>query len=150
MLQGKCYTLDNLPIWVFKKVIETKERHHLIRLPSRIGLKVSDKRLEDCWRSIMSDFIKEYGVSDSYKRYKNEMCIALDMWYRAHAEGQKHLSAIAQLHQLQAMQALSLEGDSFEDTLASVSKGMGFRVDPMKVTVKEFYSYSKILMQDVG
>lgn len=96
----------------------------------------------ELWSNIYNEFLEEYGLSDKFKKYLRLRIKATRLYNEALLEGKKHKITFAKLADLQALDAIkeSNEGD-LGKTSASLSKYYGFRINPMEISVKEYYDY---------
>lgn len=123
-------SIDNMPIAVFSKIMRTGDF-------SEIG--------EQVWIKIFDEYIDAFGLGEyeSYLRLQQE---AVKNYFLAYCKGQMHLVTIAELKERQAEEMISeTDSLSLEKAAAAVSKFMGFRVNVAEVSVKEFYTYIKLM-----
>ena len=146
LIKSDCYdSIHNLPIGIFQQIIKTGNHSLLIKKG-----KENDKYLSDKWHRIYDEFLKEFGVPDQYKQYiKLKLKWAKEI-ERVWLKGEKWRLSFADIAKMEAEQLINNIESDFTETLAYVSKGMSFRVNPNTVTVYEFYSYVKTLEKRVN
>jgi len=132
-------TIEELPIYNFNKII--KEGNLSFLLKSGV---ITDEA-DFIWENIIDEFTKYVGFSKSYEdymRFKKEEALLI---CQAYLEDKKYLLNFARVAAIQAEESLGKNEEDFEKSVALVSKYMGFRVNTKETTVKEFYSYVKII-----
>lgn len=141
MKSKKDYSIANFPIGLFMQIMQTGNVS-LIDAPAR--------KQADVWAKIYDEYIEAYGISESYQSYLDLKGTAIDLYFKAFCQGQKHFATLAEVKERQA-EAVLMEttGQSFDVMLASVSKFMGFRVDPATTSVKEFFSYVELMQKTI-
>ena len=132
-------SIDYLPVGIFNKILKTGEVERLCYTG-----KVRTSRLEKAWNDIMIEFVDEFGIIEEYEQYlelMKEVCI---LYEKVYLEGDRTSRTLARHKEAEAAQILKGIPDvDFGSSLAKVSKKMGFRVDPNKTPVREFYGYLK-------
>jgi len=146
LIKSDCYdSIHNLPIGIFQKIIKTGNHSLLIKKG-----KESDKFLSKKWHQIYDEFLKEFGVPDQYRQYiKLKLKWAKEV-ERVWLKGERWRQPRVDIAKHEAKQLITGIESDFAETLAYVSKGMSFRVNPNTVTVYEFYSYVKTLEKRVN
>ena len=110
-----------------------------------ISGKVRQTRLVRVWESILVDFVNEFDIADSYRRYLELMKKACILYKKAYCDGDKINWTLAKVKEAEAEEIMqSIPEPDFNKLLAQVSKFMGYRINPNEVTVKEFYGYLKL------
>ena len=133
--------IKQLPVAVFSEVSKTGDLQQLV-----ISGGVSKKQLVKAWQDITGQFIKEFGLNESYKKYLSLMTQVILLNHDIYVKGQKWKKIKAKVKSNQANSLISLQGAvRFSEQIAEISKKMGFRVDPYEVSVFEFYGYIKHL-----
>ena len=131
-------SIKTLPVATFQEILATG--NYRLLGPG------TDAQLETAWASIFDEYIKEFGLSESYKSYVRHMAKAIAYYNKAYNQGYKFAITLAEVEKAKAkMQLVESTGNGFTMLVAQVSKGMGFRVDPNSTSVAEFYSYLKLL-----
>ena len=142
-------SIENLPQWNFQKVLQTGDLRFILVLDDYFeieSVKVNKSiDLNTIWEKIFDEYIKEFGLSDSYMRVmRDRRRIALlkcDMIIR----GDYGLEAAIRIQE----KKLDDEGNkteiSFEETVAHVEKYRGMAIDVTKVSVKRFNTYLKMM-----
>lgn len=110
--------------------------------------KCKEKEAFKAWEKIISQYIDVFGIPEGYKEYLRKKLSAVKMYERAFVKGQKGYEIHGQLMEAEANKMMNIgTGQKFELLTAQVSKGMGFIVDPSKVTVRQFYGYVNLLQK---
>lgn len=131
-------SIHSLPIMIFNNVIKNND-------PTLLVIEGEFKPMEliVVWEKIYSEFIDEFGLSETYlhyirikKKWANEM-------YRVWVKGEKYRQAFAEIHLEESSKLQQSNEDTFTKDIALLSKHMGFRINPHEITVFEYYSYIK-------
>lgn len=138
---SKC-NIDEFPVGLFHKILQTGD------LGLLGGVRV--KYREDAWANLFDGYIKSCGLSETYKQYLELKSEAIDYYFKSFINGDKHFETMAEVKERQA-EAIAAENQSadFDTLAASVSKFMGFRIDTMEVSIKEFYSYVELMQASI-
>lgn len=101
--------------------------------------------------TLYSDFIRTFGVSDSYKTYLDkvvEIRIAeIDMILFDDPSMETFIDIMkVELEDIK----MSGSGGTYMDTAIAVEKNMGFKLNTKEVSVFEYYSYIKSLEKSVN
>jgi hypothetical protein len=134
-------SIDNCPCWNFDKVISTGDYSFLFIAESDNKIKPSE--LEKIWENIYDEFIKEFGISDEYKQYLENMGLYVQCIDAAYNGGDKSQLTMAEVNRRRAEEFLK-GNDKNISVYAVVSKFMRFPCKPKELTVKEFYGYLKL------
>lgn len=137
----KYYTsITNLPIYNFDVLCKTGDFNYLLKDGSdKLPADLDEVKL---WSDIYNEFLEEFGLSKNFKKYLKLRAKATRLYKEALVDGKTHKITFAKLADLQAVDAIkSVEGGDLSKTSAALSKYYGFRINPMEVTVKEYYSY---------
>jgi len=138
-------SIDNCPIGVFQSILKNGDLNRLI-----IKGKPSIKKLNIAWETIYDEYLKLYGIPQSFQDYCNKKIQAGEMFAESLIEGQSWKRAIYEMLNEEAESAIaSQQSEEFEKVLAYTSKKVGFRIDPKAMTVREFYGYLN-LAEDNG
>ena len=136
---GKLYSdIYSLPIGVFLRV----SKNNNLELLSISG-RHSKKALSMAWRSILDQYIKEFGLSDDYRQYLELKSQSIMLWHDVYIKGHTHKIILAKIKDEQAKEISSIKGKNEGELIALLSRKMGFRIDPSSISVYEFYSYLK-------
>lgn len=109
--------------------------------------KYNASKAANCWKKIFDEYLKEFGLPETYERYLKLMVKACTLYSDAYNKDKKHLLVNAKLKQAQAKKEISGIPESLNKTAARVAKFMRMPIDIRVITVSEFYSYLDI-MQD--
>ena len=92
------------------------------------------------WRRCCESFVKEFGVTQEYKEYVKARVSELREWQRVF-RGERHRIPIARNKAKAVAAMMAADPQPMRQIVAAVSKEMGFRIDPRKTTVAEFFGY---------
>lgn len=133
-------SITDLPIYNFDVMCKTGDVSYLLK----DGKDEFPEYLDEIelWSNIYNEFLDTFGLSDNFKKYLKLRAKATKLYKEALVDGKTHKITFAKLADLQAIDAVkeTSEGD-LSRTSASLSKYYGFRINPMEVSVKEYYSY---------
>lgn len=132
----KYNSIETLPIYNYNKIIETGD-----------FIKFGVQTPED-WEKIEKEFFTQIGYSEKYfeiMRIKADLVLTKAKYYKTN---NKALKTLIEVKKTKLAQTIGEQtGGDFSLMVAQVSKFMGFRVDPKKTSVKEFYGYIKLAQQ---
>ncbi len=133
-------SITDLPIYNFDVMCKTGDVSYLLKTGTDEFPDTVDEIA--LWSDIYNEFIDCFGLSDSFKKYMKLRQKATKLYKEALVDGKRHKITFAKLADLQAIDAIK-ESDTgdLSRTSATLSKYYGFRINPMEITVKEYYSY---------
>ena len=131
-------SIRTLPISSFRQIIKTG---HLS--PLTMQGTPTDAELGRAWLDLYDEYLAEFGLPEQYQAYLEEMAKAVKYYAESLKPGQRHLKTLARVHEGRAksLEVAEEGNEDFAKTVGGVSKFMGFRVDPEKVSVYEFLGY---------
>ena len=125
-----------MPVAIFSKVMRSGDLSLIGSAPAA--------ELEKAWIKIFDEYLEAFGLGE-YEQYLKLQQEATRLYFKAYCQGQMHLVTIAELKQREAELVISSNDSlSLEKAAAVVSKFMGFRVNPLEISVKEFYTYLQL------
>lgn len=128
-------SIDNTPIGIFIQILETDNTSLLG------GFNIAKR-----WEYIFNEYINYYDLSKEYKQYLNLQQQVIKLYYKAYIKGERHNKTLAKIKQLEANELMQGQiKPDFKVVAASVSKFMAYRIDTGTTSVKEFYSYLKLM-----
>jgi len=133
-------SITELPIYNFDVLCKTGDFTYLLKDGNdKLPTELDEVKL---WSDIYNEFLDTFGLSDNFKKYLKYRHKATQLYKEAYVDGKKHKITFAKLADLKAIDAIkeSNEGD-LSRTSASLSKFYGFRINPLEISVKEYYSY---------
>lgn len=135
-------SIDNCPIGVFHNISENGDLSLLVKQGN-----YPKKDLEKAWNKIYNEVIKDNGIPESYLDSIKYRIKALEQFNLAYNDNQRFRITLGQMALLQARTLLESTGEknNFNDTLAQLSKAVGFRLDKNIVTISEYLAYLRIL-----
>ena len=134
-------SISDITCFSFDEIIKTGNYSFLFKDQKKT---LSDSECENIWENIYDEFIKEFGISEQYKLYLEKMGLYVQHLDAAYNGGDKSQLTLAEIKLRQAEDMMKAS-ESKQDIYAVVSKAMGFRIDCKIVTVKEFYSYLRLI-----
>ena len=136
MIRGRYYdSIHNCTLMAWNEAINTGKLHSI-----HLSGWYSGRKAKAAWIKIYDEYLKEFGLPQYYKTYLKTMVWAMEELAISYTTD-KSLRPIAQIREAQAKALISGPKSKLTDSLAVVSKSMGFRVDPKTTTVAEFYGY---------
>ena len=140
-------SIEDLPLWNWIKIHETQNLTYIYQLDSYRNLpKILPQKelinLEEIWLELNQQIFDGFGMSENYERYLNlvrrEIETRSDMIINEDRFLQNEINII------QADISLlfnSKEKQTFDSVVVDLEKYMGFRLDPKKISVKNYYNY---------
>jgi len=136
-------SIHNCTLYAFDIALSTGDMEVI-----HISGKYNAAKAMDSWKKIFNEYLKEFGLPESYERYLKLMVKACTLYSDAYnKKDKKHLIVNAKLKQAQANKEITGIPESLNKTAARVAKYMRMPIDVKSITVSEFYSYLDI-MQD--
>ena len=157
-LLQKCYTnIDELPVFYWRKIHETKNLSFLIRsdiislnkkLPKGIELLI----LAQLWERIYDQYISEFGFSEEFLEIHRKKKEIAHYRLRMVAENNKSLQNFVNMAQneLDAMIKAQGTGGNYFETKAFVESVMRVPIDDLKTSVSEFYFKLKLAEKKIS
>ena len=134
-------SIEELPIWNWWKIHELKDFKYLLKKKGKVT-----KHAEVIFDALYSDFIRIFGVGESYKKYLEKL-VEIEL-----AEIQMVLTKDYSIETFIDIMKVELdeikmanEGGTYMDTAIVVEKNMGFKLNLREISVFEYYSYIKSL-----
>lgn len=135
-------SIHNCTLYAFDQALSTGNMKVI-----HIKGKYNAGKAKNCWKKIFNEYLKEFGLPETYERYLKLMVKACTLYSDAYNKDKKHLLVNAKLKQAQANKEISGIPESLNKTAARVAKFMRMHIDVRTITVAVFYSYLEI-MQD--
>ena len=137
MLKKNRYTgIEDMPVSVFHEIAATG-RWELIG--KGCG--------ENDWARIFDSFLVRFGYLEDYARIPRLKLEAAKHWAIGYTGGPKWHFTMAQVKEQEIQMIIASEQGGSSDiwaAAATLSKEMGFRINPTEVSVAEFYSYIRV------
>jgi hypothetical protein len=137
---AKYDSIDNLPMFYWKKIHETDELKYLF--VGNIECE-NNQQLEKLWEDIYNEFINMFGISPEYKKIKrikikianlkSDYLITGDRMILNHINVEENM--------LKAIIEASPEGVSFREGLIEIEKKTRVKQYAKKITVADFHNY---------
>jgi len=139
--KGNYYdSIHNCTIYAFDKALSTSNMEVI-----HISGKYNPIKAKTCWTKIFNEYIKDFGIPESYSRYLKLMVKACNLYSEAWNENKRHLIVNAKIKQRQANNEMLGVPENINKTAARVAKFMRMPIDVKVVTVSQFYSYLEIM-----
>lgn len=129
-------SIHNLPILNYYRITEGG------------SLEDNGVKSSDDWAKIEEEYFNDFGFGD---RYFNILLLRIQIGKlkgKYYGGGDKSLKTLINVKEAELKRynkGDTAKGGSLTTTCASLSKFMGFRIDPKEVTVAEFYGYLKLV-----
>lgn len=128
--------IDNIPMYIFDKIISTGELELLGKHNDLYGV----------WCAIFDEYTEvNGGLSDQYKDIARIKLEIIEHYYNAYINNERHDLTLAEMKEIEIAEISEgyVDSDYFR-TIAQISKLIGFRLDPMTITAREFINYKKL------
>tara|TARA_R110000803_G_scaffold98237_2_gene166392 strand:+ start:128 stop:565 length:438 start_codon:yes stop_codon:yes gene_type:complete len=133
-------SITELPIYNFDVMCKTGDVSYLLK----DGKDSFPEDIDEIalWSDLYNEFLETFGLSDKFKKYLKLRAKATKLYKEALVDGHTHKITFAKLADMEAIDAIQeVDGGDLSKTSASLSKFYGFRINPMEISVKEYYSY---------
>lgn len=140
-------SIDFLPIINWQKIHETSDVSWLL-ISKRKPTRREQKKLSDTWEAIYNEYIKIFGLGDSFirileKRIQIEQ-LRLKMVYKQDPSIQTFVDVEREKLKLLENANNTSKQDIYR-VKSSIEKVMGIRISMSETSVREFYSYLKYI-----
>lgn len=142
--------IDELPIYNYKKIIETKDLTHLLKDEKT---EVEPAELESIWAAITEQLSEFSGVNDQYQKW---LLLHIDLEnlqldYLATNDRALITQINIKIKQIERM-AKQFEGSGgdFDKQIAAVELYFKFHIDERSTTVKRFFNYINLMKAGNG
>lgn len=128
-------SINNIPVSVFYQISDSGD------LSSLCDKRQLKNKLLEAWNKINQEIIDSRGIPANYLtilRFKKKALAEYEAGYRT---GNRFHFTMARIAEAQAKEAQQGEEGDLMQTIASLSKFMGFRVDPNCTTLAEYFAY---------
>lgn len=133
--------IDNCPVIIFNKILEGES----IDLLCYEG-KPNKKRCVHSWYKLYNEYIKEFGLPKQYINYLKDMVKVCQLYNQAYNEGKRdRLTMARHKEKIASLEINTGEKVNFNKVVATVSKYMGYPIDPSKTSVRIFYSNIQLI-----
>ena len=134
-------SIEEIPIWNWWKIHETKDFKYLLKQNKSIT-----KQAPLIFDTLYSDFIRIFGVSESYSKYLEKLIeirsAEIDMVLLDDSSLETFIDIMkVELDEIK----MANSGGTYMDTAIAVEKNMGFKLNTKEISVFEYYSYIKSL-----
>ncbi len=138
-------SIEVMPVWNWFKVSETNDLKYLLKE----DVKLTDKDrmiLAVIWDNMYFEFLETFGVPAKMQQVLGLRREILKLQTKMICNNRKDLEALIHIKGLE-LSALQVDSNKQElnTVTAFVSKQMGFRINERETTVKEFYTYLKMV-----
>tara|TARA_R110002124_G_scaffold283449_2_gene459501 strand:- start:23030 stop:23485 length:456 start_codon:yes stop_codon:yes gene_type:complete len=136
-------SIKQLPIGNFDILCKTKDYRYLLH--NEFEELSEDEDYEQIWSSIYDEFLERYGLGEDYKEWCKLMRKASQAIGDVYLNGKKWRITHANIYRQMADDLIkNVEVGDLNVTCATLSKFNGFRINPMEISVVEFYSYLEV------
>ena len=127
-------SIEDLPIWNYTKILECGDFE-----------KYGVLTLED-WLTIEEEFFNQIGFGEGYFNNLRSRAKIVQLKAKYYLSGDSFLKTLIRAEEDKLNIDAKPDSTNFSELVATVSKKMGFRVDPKVISVVEFYAYLKLKM----
>lgn len=130
---------------VWDKIHDTNDLSLLFK--KKINKEIDKSKLSNVWAKIYNEYIIDFGLSENYKdiiELKREIAIKQAKFI---ATGDRLLLTFIGLDKENLKVLTKPKGKSinFKKNVTAIEKIQGIRIDPLKITVLEYFNYLKNL-----
>jgi DNA primase large subunit len=141
-------SVSDLPIYNWFKIHETNDLKWLLITPTKVGLR-RRKALQEAFSKLYDEFIDTFGVSDDLKKItelrRDIRVLEIDMYL----ENDPSRETFIDIKKAEIQSIIESNAKAkVSDVKAYVEKYMGFHLDERVTTVKDYYSYIKIMSDE--
>lgn len=129
-------SIREMPIYYWQEIIETGDLIHLYK-PKRKGLYTS--RLMWVWDDLQQQHLDEFGIDPTLRARIKAMKKLVDLNIKFIETRDRSLLNLINIEEHKLEQTIKSHSVRFYKVLDAVSTYKGFRVDPKKTTVIEWY-----------
>lgn len=129
-------TIDTMPVAVFHEIAATGNY-------SLMGAGCT----ESDWAALFNSFLVRFEYLEDYAKIPKLKLEAAKLYASAYRTGSRSKITMAEIKEREIEMLLASQPGTGTDIwaiAAQVSKAMGFRVNPLEVSVAEFYSYIRL------
>lgn len=143
-------SIDELPIYNWWKVHKDNSLLWLLHDPKQHISGVQEQQLTEVWASIYKEFINTFGISKAFREVLNVKREIQIYKYRMYLEKDETLQIFIDIAQDKLEELLKSGGKSeVNKEKVYVEKYLGRHVDDKTITVKEYYTYLKVLEEEL-
>ena len=140
-------SIEDLPVWNWNKIHETKNLNYLIIRKDYKNLsKIYKKSFVETWLDLNQQVFYEFGMSEKYEHYIRLTKLKISL--RSDKIIQQDRFLINEVNVIQAdIDSLfdEKEKQSFDQVIVGLEKYLGFRLDSKKITVRKYNDYLKFI-----
>ena len=150
-LEGKVFdSIDSLPIYNWWQIHKAHDFTWLYSIKRRKVGKYTRTALQTKWGVVYDGYIARFGLSEDYLKLIEKKKEIADLKVERMETGSKALNTFIKIAELELNEMQKGDGREevdFYESKSHVEKQLGFALDPMKISVSEFYSHIKVLKQ---
>lgn len=142
-------SIEEMPIWNWFKIHSTNNIKFVCKSdPGDLSVK-QVKELEAAFENINGEFIDTFGISEDFRKIldlRREITwLKVDMM----ETGDKSLQNFIDMRESDLREVINgTRGDDYMEVKAHVEKFMGFKMNDKEVTVREYYTYIKVIKNE--
>ena len=133
-----------MPIYNWFKIFETNNLNYLVKKGD-----FSKDVLEKTWEIIFDEYIKTFGLNDSFKSYFDQTKKILDLKVKialSESENAKKkllfkLKAI--IHKYESLNPTQKDSENYMTTVVAIERMLNRSINEHEMTVNKFYTYLK-------
>tara|TARA_R110000868_G_scaffold35798_1_gene127838 strand:- start:9173 stop:9670 length:498 start_codon:yes stop_codon:yes gene_type:complete len=150
-LEGKVFdSIDSLPIYNWWQIHKAHDFTWLYSIKRRKVGKYTRTALQTKWGVVYDGYIARFGLSEDYLKLIEKKKEIAALKVERMETGSKALNTFIKIAELELNEMQKGDGREevdFYESKSHVEKQLGFALDPMKISVSEFYSHIKVLKQ---
>ena len=139
-------TVEDLPMWNFRQILETGDIKYLYKLDNYTKLPEKDLDFK-IWDNIFWDYIDKKGIDYNFKlRIELKAKLAILENEQVYKDKNNYTKIELTKQKLRDLQTNTKKNADLEND-AILSKFMGFAMQPRKHTVSQYIGFEKLLIQ---
>jgi hypothetical protein len=143
-------SIDELPLWNFKKINETKDLNYLLK---NENTKAKPDELEKAWGHVTDELNKIQGVGDQVQKWVLLQSDLERLYIELLVSNNKSLLTEINIkkRQLERLEKqFEGSGGNFDEQIAAVELFFKFHIDERQTTVRRFFNYINLMRKQSG
>lgn len=130
-------------MYIWEKIHETNELKHLFIK----SIEIDNKLLTKEWEGIYNQYLKEFGISEKYQSLlESKRKIAIKQAKYILTKDRILLTEInLEKEALKTLDSGEIKTVSFRQNCINIEKSQGVKINPLKITVLDYFTYLKHL-----
>lgn len=146
-------SLEDIPLWNFKKVLKNGEFRWLLHYPEKYSEKINKRPCKEIWSIIYEDYFNNYGFTDIHKKLV-KLQIAERKATINYLLSQKGVDETLMEVKRVKLKALTKRieekatGSEIESKI-NLQKYLGYPIDETKISAKEYFETIKVVYKQI-